>query len=65
MIDLFETAGTQLLDAPSAADAAGERPDELASPTDPLRRAGIEAIQRALSRDSRQFVRAVRQEQGQ
>jgi hypothetical protein len=65
MIDLFDSAGTQLLDAPPAADAVGERPDETAQPSDPLHRAGIEAIRRALSRDSREFVHAVRQEQGQ
>jgi hypothetical protein len=65
MIDLLERAGTQLLGAPPAADPVGERADETARPNDPLHRAGIEAIQRALSRDSRQFAREVRQEQGQ
>jgi hypothetical protein len=65
MIDLFESAGTQLLDAPAKADPAEPAAEETAPSHDPLHRAGIEAIRRALSRDSRQFVEAVRQEQGQ
>ena len=65
MIDLFESAGTQLLDAPPEADPAERGAQETARSHDPLHRVGIEAIRRALSRDSRQFVEAVRQEQGQ